>query len=168
MAVKRRAFREDLFYRLNVVHIRLSALRDRREDVRPLAEKFLKAYAAKHGCRASKFSDEALALFDGYEFPGNVRELANIVERAVIVSENQKVEVEDLPEAIRAAVRLQAKRARRLTLAELEDEYVRETLAAAHGNKSEAARLLGISRKNLYERLARQSKDKSGTMMDEK
>lgn len=156
LAVQRRAFREDLFYRLNVMHIHVPALRERRADVRPLAERFRETYKVKHGRPASKFSDEVLELFDKYEFPGNVRELANIVERAVIVSENLQVEVADLPEAIRATVRMQV---RRRTLAEMEDDYLRETLAATRGNKAETARQLGISRKNLYERLARQRKE---------
>jgi DNA-binding NtrC family response regulator len=154
-AVRRRAFREDLFYRLNVVRIHVAGLRERREDVQPLAEKFLSAFAAKHGRRVAGFSDETLELFEIYEFPGNVRELANVVERAVIVTEGGRVEASDLPEAVRAAARLKARGARRPTLAELEADYIRETLDAVHGNKSEAARLLGISRKNLYEKLAR-------------
>ena len=155
-AVGRRAFREDLFYRLNVVRIHLAPLRERAEDVRPLAEKFLDAYAAKHGRRAAKFSAEALAALAAYEFPGNVRELANVVERAVIVAEGERIEEGDLPEGVRAAAKSRAKAGRRRpTLAEVEAEYIRETLAAARGNKSEAARLLGISRKNLYERLRR-------------
>jgi DNA-binding NtrC family response regulator len=157
-AVRRRAFREDLFYRLNVVRIHVPPLRERREDVVALAEKFLSAYAAKHGRPARRFAAEALAALAAYEFPGNVRELANVVERAVIVSDGREVGAKDLPEAVLAAATLGARRARRPTLAELEADYVREVLAAARGNKSEAARVLGISRKNLYERLAREQK----------
>ena len=154
-AVRRRAFREDLFYRLNVVRIHVPPLRERREDVAPLAEKFLAAYAAKHGRPARRFDSGALAALGLYDFPGNVRELANVVERAVIVSDGREVTAQDLPEAVLAAAHSRARRERRPTLAELEDEYIREVLAAARGNKSEAARVLGISRKNLYERLAR-------------
>ena len=165
-AVRRRAFREDLFYRLNVVRIHVPPLRERREDVGPLAEKLLAAYAAKHGRPARRFDSGALAALAVYDFPGNVRELANVVERAVIVSDGREVGAEDLPEAVRAAAALGARRSRRPTLAELEDEYIREVLAAARGNKSEAARVLGISRKNLYERLARQKAD-AGCQMSE-
>jgi DNA-binding NtrC family response regulator len=154
-AMRRRVFREDLFYRLNVVRIHLAPLRERREDVAPLAEKFLETYAAKHGRLARKFSSEALALLAEYEFPGNVRELANIVERAVIVSDGRSVAAEDLPETVRTAAKARARQRKRPTLAELEADYIVETLAATRGNKSEAARLLGISRKNLYEKLAR-------------
>jgi two-component system response regulator AtoC len=155
-AVRRRAFREDLFYRLNVVRIHVPPLRERREDVEPLASKFLAAYAAKHGRPAGRFGRAALAALAAYDFPGNVRELANVVERAVIVAEGAEVGAGDLPEAVGAAATSpRGRRARRPTLAELEDEYIREVLADSRGNKSEAARVLGISRKNLYERLAR-------------
>jgi DNA-binding NtrC family response regulator len=162
-AVKRRSFREDLFYRLNVVRIHLPPLAERRDDVRELARLFLKTYAAKHGRGVTGISDDALDLLDDYEFPGNVRELANMLERAVILANDAEVSASDLPEAVRASA-AQAKRgvrARRPTLAELEADYIRETLSATSGNKSEAARLLGISRKNLYEKLARYDKGKA-------
>src|SRR5881227_3167776 len=161
-AVARRAFREDLLYRLNVVRITVPPLRERREDVKPLAEKFLADYAAKHGRPARRFNVETLAAFNAYDFPGNVRELANIVERAVIVAEGQAVGANDLPESVRTAASARSRQARRPTLAELEAEYIREVLDAARGNKSEAARILGISRKNLYEKLARYRKDEGG------
>ena len=158
-AVRRRAFREDLFYRLNVVRIHVPPLRERREDVETLAAHFLAAFAAKHGRPARRFAADALGVLADYDFPGNVRELANVVERAVIVSDGREVGAGDLPEAVLAAAGNRARRERRPTLAELEDEYIREVLAASRGNKSEAARVLGISRKNLYERLARQKPD---------
>ncbi|MDT5294554.1 MAG: two-component system, NtrC family, response regulator AtoC [Acidobacteriota bacterium] len=166
-AVKRRAFREDLFYRLNVVPVRVPPLRERREDVGPLAEKFLSAYAAKHGRPARRFDDAALAALSSYDFPGNVRELASIVERAVIVNEGETVAAKDLPEAVLTAATVHTRRRRRPTLADLEAEYIREVLADSRGNKSEAARVLGISRKNLYEKLARFQKDEDGRMKTE-
>lgn len=154
-AVQRRSFREDLFYRLNVVRIHLPPLRERREDVRRLAQGFLKTYAAKHGRPARELSPETVRLLKSYEFPGNVRELANIIERAVVLAEGAKVEPVHLPEPVRAAAAAKERATLRPTLAEVEADYIRETLEAVKGNKSEAARLLGISRKNLYERLAR-------------
>lgn len=160
-AVSRRAFREDLFYRLNVVRIHVPPLRERREDIRKLAAGFLKTYAAKHGRPASEMSPATLALLEAYIWPGNVRELANVIERAVIVAEGARLEPADLPETVRAVVAAGHRR-RRQTLAELEADYIRETLAEAGGNKSEAARLLGISRKNLYERLARDKETMNG------
>ncbi|HEV2803252.1 MAG TPA: sigma-54 dependent transcriptional regulator [Pyrinomonadaceae bacterium] len=159
-AVKRRAFRPDLYYRLNVVRIHVPPLRERRADVRKLAGGFLRTFARKHGRRVLKIAPDALKLLETYDFPGNVRELSHVLERAVIVADGERVDVEHLPEAVRAAASLQRRRdARRMTLSELEAAYIAETLAAVGGNKSEAARLLGISRKNLYERLARYRKD---------
>jgi transcriptional regulator with PAS, ATPase and Fis domain len=155
-AVERRAFREDLFYRLNVLHIGVPPLRDRRKDLPALVRSLVKAYASKHGRPARRLSRPAYDLLLAYEFPGNVRELANIIERAVIVCEGAEVESSHLPEVVRVAAGQRARKHRRPTLAEVETDYIRETLAAARGNKSEAARVLGISRKNLYERLARE------------
>jgi DNA-binding NtrC family response regulator len=166
-AVRRRAFREDLFYRLNVVRITVPPLRKRREDVEALAEKFLEAYAAKHGRPARRFDGEALAAFAAYDFPGNVRELANVVERAVIVAEGATVGARDLPDSLMASASVRGLKSRRPTLAELEADYIREVLEAVGGNKSEAARVLGISRKNLYERLARLQRDEGGGRRDE-
>lgn len=157
-AVERRAFREDLFYRLNVVRIEVPPLRERREDLTVLARSFLKIYAAKHGRQFTEFAPPVFSLLEAYEFPGNVRELANMIERAVVVAEGGRLEAVDLPEAVRAAALTRQRRARRQTLAELEADYIDETLSAVKGNKSEAARLLGISRKNLYEKLARKSR----------
>jgi DNA-binding NtrC family response regulator len=157
-AVRRHDFREDLYYRLNVVHIHLPPLRERVEDLSKLAQAFLRNYASKHGRAAGEISPDALAVLRAYEFPGNVRELANTIERAVIVSTGKRIELSDLPESIRAVALLQRKRQNRQSLAQVEAEYLAETLQATNGNKTEAARILGISRKNLYERLARLEK----------
>ncbi len=157
-AVKRRQFREDLYYRLHVVQINVPPLRERADDLPELAQAFARAYAAKHGRQGDDVSPEALALLGAYEFPGNVRELANTIERAVIVSTGRRIEVNDLPDSIRAAVRVQQHREKPQTLAEVEAEYVAEILAVAKGNKTEAARLLGISRKSLHERLVRKER----------
>jgi DNA-binding NtrC family response regulator len=158
-AVKRQHFREDLYYRLHVVHIKVPPLRERAEDLPELAQAFVESYSAKHGRGVSGVSAGALALLRDYEFPGNVRELANTIERAVIVSNAKRIEVEDLPAPIRTAANLRRRREKPQSLAEIEAEYVTEILAFAKGNKTEAARILGISRKNLYEKLARQRKD---------
>ncbi|HXT62456.1 MAG TPA: sigma-54 dependent transcriptional regulator [Pyrinomonadaceae bacterium] len=157
-AVERRAFRDDLYYRLNVVHIHVPPLRDRQKDLEPLARQFAGTYAAKHGRGAKRISTEALRYLKSYDFPGNVRELANIIERAAIVADGPSIDVGDLPEGLRAAAELRAHENRRPTLAEVEAGYIQEVLAATNGNKTHAARILGISRKNLYERLARENK----------
>lgn len=157
-AVERRAFRDDLFYRLNVVQIRVPPLRERRKDLEALSTTFAEAYADKHGRAAKKISAEARRFLLAYDFPGNVRELANIIERAIVMSAGAQIEAEDLPESLRVAAARLERKERRPTLVEVEDDYIRETLAAVKGNKAEAARILGISRKNLYERLARMEK----------
>jgi DNA-binding NtrC family response regulator len=158
-AVERRAFRDDLFYRLNVVHIHVPPLRDRQQDLDTLARQFASTYSTKHGTRSKRISAEALRYLKNYDFPGNVRELANIIERAVIVAKGDEIDVTDLPEGLRAAAAQRARAGGRPTLREVEADYIREVLASTNGNKAEAARILGISRKNLYERLARESKD---------
>jgi two-component system, NtrC family, response regulator AtoC len=153
-AVKRRSFREDLFYRLNVVRLHVPPLRERREDIAGLTQEFLKSYSAKHGRNVTGITPATSAVLSAYDFPGNVRELANTIERAVIVSTHAMVQESDLPDSLSAAVTFQTRR-KRQTLGELEADYVVEILKAVKGNKSEAARILGISRKNLYERLAK-------------
>lgn len=165
-AVKRRNFREDLFYRLNVMHIRVPPLRERNEDVLQLIRFFANVYAQKHGRAVKELSPPALEVLKEYDFPGNVRELSNTLERSVIVSTGDRIELTDLPESIRAAVESQRRRTSPLSLAEVEAAYVKETLTSTKGNKAEAARILGISRKNLYERLAREDK-RSGDALNE-
>jgi DNA-binding NtrC family response regulator len=154
-AIGRKNFREDLFYRLNVVHIRMPPLRERAADLHEIATGFVKSYARKHGRKASSIDPTAMRLLEQYDFPGNVRELANTIERAVIVSEERSLSEGHLPDSLRAAVKVLRRANQRGTLAEMEAAYVNEILAATKGNKSEAARILGISRKNLYERISR-------------
>ena len=155
-AVERRAFRDDLFYRLNVVQITVPPLRARRQDFPSLTRAFVLMYAQKHGRQTRKLSREAHDLLLAYEFPGNVRELANIIERAVIVCEGAEIEASHLPDSVRVAAAQRARKNRPPTLAEVEADYIRETLPATKGNKSEAAKILGMSRKSLYQRLARE------------
>jgi len=154
-AIKVGRFREDLFYRLNVINIRVPPLRERREDLSQLIQHFLKQYSAKHGRDVQRVSSEALAILKAYEYPGNARELANIIERAVIVATGKKLEAHDLPGGLGAAVNAQQRRTKPQSLAQMEAIYISEILAATGGNKTESARILGISRKNLYEKIAR-------------
>ena len=154
-AVKAGRFREDLFYRLNVISIRVPPLRDRKDDLSKLIQHFLQHYSAKHGRNVQRVSAEARAILQAYEYPGNARELANVVERAVIVAEGKRLEEQDLPPGLNAAVSAQRRKNKPQSLAQLEAAYIAETLAATAGNKTECARILGISRKNLYEKIAR-------------
>ena len=154
-AVKVGRFRDDLFYRLNVINIRVPPLRERKDDLSKLIQYFLKHYSAKHGRDVQRVSPEARALLQAYDYPGNARELANIVERAVIVANVKRLEKEDLPAGLSAAVDAQQRKQKPRSLAQVEAAYISEMLAATRGNKTECARILGISRKNLYEKLAR-------------
>jgi transcriptional regulator with PAS, ATPase and Fis domain len=161
-AVNRQSFREDLYYRLNVMHIVAPPLRERAEDLSDLARWFAKMYAAKHGREATEISKDALSLLAEYQFPGNVRELGNTIERAVIISGGKQLDVADLPDPIRAAVGVERRRKQLQTLAQVEADYVQEILEATKGNKTDAAKILGISRKNLYEKLARLKRKDEG------
>ena len=166
MRIRENTFRQDLYYRLNVLNIRLPALRERTEDIAVLSNYFI----AKYGCAFNKkiegFSKEALAAMGAYSWPGNVRELENTVERAVIVSDGTILEVEDLPEGVRAcrtdsgtagraapAGSPPASGAAGQTYAQLEAEALRECLRACGGNLSDVAKRLGVSRPTVYRKL---------------
>jgi DNA-binding NtrC family response regulator len=154
-AVKAARFREDLFYRLDVIHIRVPPLRERKDDLSKLIQHFVKHYSTKHGRKVERVSAPALATLQTYDYPGNARELANIIERAVIVAEGKRLEEHDLPSGLSAAVSARRQKEKPPSLAELEATYIAEVLARTKGNKTECARILGISRKNLYEKIAR-------------
>jgi transcriptional regulator with PAS, ATPase and Fis domain len=151
------AFREDLFYRLNVIEVVLPPLRDRAEDVLPLSEHFLQEAGQRTGKRiGGGFTQPALKILLAYPWPGNVRELENVVERAVALAEGDSIGPDDLPPQVRerrSTDVLAAALARGLTLAELEREYINRVLQAEGGNKTRAAQRLGLDRKTLYRKL---------------
>ncbi len=155
--VKAKRFREDLYYRLNVIEIRLPPLRERREDIPLLVDAFLKKCADARGKQVQGVSEAALALLVDYAWPGNVRELENVVERAVTLSRSDKIVPDDLPPAIRGARGdrriLDEAAERTLPLEEVEKEYILRILEKTGGNKYQAAHLLGIDRKTLYRKL---------------
>ena len=147
-------FREDLLFRLNTIEIRLPPLRERREDILPLAQYFLKRHAARYGKPRGGFTDEAALLLRGYDWPGNVRELDHAVERAVLLAR------QEILEAGRLCPRGPGRRGPAPTrpgmnLEELEREAIRQALARHDGNVSLAAKALGLSRSALYRRLQR-------------
>jgi transcriptional regulator with PAS, ATPase and Fis domain len=154
-AVKSGRFREDLLYRLDVIHIRVPPLRERKDDLSKLIQHFLKHYSAKHGRNVERVSAAVLTMLQAYDYPGNARELANMIERAVIVANGKRLEEHDLPPGLNAAVSARRQKEKPPSLAELEASYIAEVLARTKGNKTECARILGISRKNLYEKIAR-------------
>ncbi len=154
-AVRARAFRDDLYYRLAVVTIEMPRLIERMEDVNDLVEEFRRQFASRHNRPMVRFSDEAMELLRSYDFPGNVRELRNIIESAVLAATSDVMGADALPDYLRSAARLMQSRSYKPSLAEIEAVYIREVLEHTRGNKTRAAEILGISRKNLYEKMNR-------------
>ena len=156
--VKSKRFREDLYYRLNVIEIRLPPLRDRKEDIPLLVEAFFRRCTESGRKAVTGMTESALALLIDYPWPGNVRELENVVERAVTLARDVQIGPEDLPPAIlgaRGDRRLIDEAAERtLPLSEVEKEYILRILEKMGGNKYQAAHVLGIDRKTLYRKLA--------------
>ena len=159
-SVRGKVFREDLYYRLNVVRIQIPPLRERRSDIVPLAEHFLRHYSEKTGFEPVGFSDEAILMLQNYSYPGNVRELENMVERAVLMARGRVIMPEHFPDRTNS----HPKESRQLELdllelpfhkaiAELEKRLIARALRESSGNKSEAANRLQINRRLLYNKM---------------
>lgn len=154
-AVKTKRFRDDLYYRINVLEIQIPPLRRRVEDIPLLANHFLEKYGRQKGI--SGFTEEALHLLTHYAWPGNVRELENIIERAVTFTRNNKIGAEDLPQemiGLQGDQLLERMLTKQVSLAELEREYLERVLQSVGGNKLKAAQILQIDRKTLYRKLS--------------
>ena len=144
-------FREDLFYRLNVVDIRLPALRERAGDVALLAARFMREFSAANGNRVTGITPAALKLLEAYPWPGNVRELRNTIEKMVVLSSGGELDVADVPDEMRAPPSISIPSGG--TLGETEKARILAGLREAGGNRSRAAQILGISRRTLYRKL---------------
>jgi len=158
VAAEEKQFRRDLFFRISTFVINLPPLRGKREDIPLLVRYFLEK--CSRGGKKKHLSREAMELLMAYDWPGNVRELSNVVERAAIVSnDREEILAQDLSEGMLNPVSQLKEskdsqiKGRILTLREMEAEYIRNVLQSVGGNKSRAARLLGISRKNLYDKI---------------
>lgn len=155
-AVEDGQFREDLFYRLNVISIEIPPLRQRKEDIPLLLQHFIHKYSCQFGKQVAGARQEVIKFLESYDFPGNVRELENIIERAVVFSEGKLITMEDLPElrssraskGSRPSLHLAGK-----TLAEIEREAILETLKMTGQNRKQAAGLLGITERTLRNKL---------------
>jgi two-component system response regulator HydG len=153
-------FREDLYYRLNVVTLKVPPLRERREDIPLLAQHFLSTFAEKNRKQLKGFTPQAMDRFLKYAWPGNVRELMNAVERAVVLSRSEYLDAEDLPVSIKEGAPSEDESAPpkgavsgNVPLEDVEKATILSTLESTNGNKSEAARRLGITRKTLHKKL---------------
>jgi two-component system response regulator HydG len=155
--VAERRFREDLFYRIHVVSIAVPPLRDRGEDILVIAHSVLKRAAKRIGKPVRTISQPAARMLLEYDWPGNVRELENCIERAVALSRLDDITVDDLPAKIRehnqSKIIIEVSPTEHITLDEMERRYVRRVLTAVNGNKTHAAKILGIDRRSLYRRL---------------
>jgi len=147
-SIKQGKFREDLYYRLNVVTIDLPPLKDRMEDILPLAEHFLKKYAEENNKRIKNFSDDVVEFMLNYSWPGNVRELENMIERGVILSKNTAITLDELPQDIIHPTPLEGK-----TVEAVTRNHIINVLEETKGNISKAAEVLGIRRMTLYNKL---------------
>jgi len=159
-------FREDLFYRLNVVEIRIPSLASRREDIPLLADHFLRRFAAKNAKSIQGFSAQALQVIENYAWPGNVRELEHAIERAVVLTRAEVIEAADLPETVRKGP---IGSAQQLVIPigtpmdEIERRVIHETLRHTKGDKNLAAQLLGIAARTIYRKLERESESADDT-----
>src|SRR5262245_37489342 len=150
-------FREDLYWRLNVIHLHIPPLRERPFDIPLLIEHFINKLAERSNQSAPNVLPETLATLTAYSWPGNARELENVIERAVALTDGDNLTPEDLPERVRSNGQtsglLTRARERRMTMRQLEREYIIEALRMTNGNKSRAAEILGFDRRTLHRKL---------------
>ena len=151
--VKEGRFREDLYYRLNVIPVLVPLLRDRRNDIPLLARHFLQRFAANQGKQIDGFSPEAMRLLLDYSWPGNVRELENSIEHATVLTKEGRIEPRHLPDTLQTSSSASAQAGRTTTMIEHERRLLQEAMEESGWNKKEAAQNLGISRSTLYEKL---------------
>jgi DNA-binding NtrC family response regulator len=155
--VRQGRFREDLYYRVNVVMIELPPLCERVGDVRLLAEHFLRMYSAQHKRDKLGITDEAMVYLERYPWPGNVRELENVIERAALLSKSKFIGPEDLPDSIKREQSRQPKKYKSISLKESlagpEKDIIRQALQANHWNRQETARALAINRTTLFKKM---------------
>jgi DNA-binding NtrC family response regulator len=145
-------FREDLLYRVNVIEVRVPPLRERPDDLAPLIRHLLCKHGAKVGKHDCTVSDDVMAVLRRHTWPGNVRELENVIERALVLGASARITVDDLPDNLRGSP-VQPVSAGGRRLADVERDHIVHTLRAVEGNKTAAARVLGLNRKTLYRKL---------------
>jgi len=146
-------FREDLYYRLNVIEVRIPPLRERREDIDVLANHFVEKYSRENNKKVSGITDEAMEILRAYSWPGNIRELRNVIERAVVLSMDQKIGPEVLPERVKSPVGTKSLRTLKDRLDSCEEKIIKDVLDAHSWNKENAAGELGVDLATLYRKI---------------
>lgn len=161
--IKEGRFREDLYYRLNVINLKLPSLRERKEDIGLLIDNFLIKYSKKNKKNIKGITPQSAKLLNNYDWPGNVRELENAIERAVVMAKNENVEPNDLPSNINVNTKKSRKETFRIpsgaTMKEIEKKVILETLQTTNGSKSKAAKILDISTRKIEYKIKEWSKD---------
>jgi len=161
--IKEGRFREDLYYRLNVINLRLPSLMERKEDIDLLIDNFLVKYSKKNKKDIKGITPQSAKLLNNYDWPGNVRELENAIERAVVMARNEYIEPGDLPSNINVNTKKSRKETFRIpsgaTMKEIEKKVIIETLQTTNGSKSKAAKILGISTRKIEYKIKEWSKD---------
>jgi DNA-binding NtrC family response regulator len=166
-AVAENEFREDLFYRLNVIPIQVPPLRDRESDIRPLIQHFIQQHCQKKNIPLKRMSPGAIVSFEQYDWPGNVRELENVIERLVILTDAEEIQVQDLPSRMQSYQQVEPKLIElgedginlKETLDDLENRLILDALQRAGGVKNKAAKLLGLNRTTLIEKMKKKQID---------
>lgn len=168
--VKSGSFREDLFYRLNVIELYVPPLRHRKEDIPLLVTYYKNFFTEKYGAKEFIFDDNCIEIFKSYDWPGNVRELKNVVERCIVLSEDGKIDLELIPKHIRDGKNIYPVSGSHansqivqipigMSLKEVEQRIIDQTLESVDNNKTEAAKILGFSRKTLHNKLDKYEKE---------
>ncbi len=161
--IKEGRFREDLYYRLNVINLKLPLLRERKEDIGLLIDNFLVKYSKKNKKDIKGITPQSAKLLDNYDWPGNIRELENAIERAVVMAKNEYIEPNDLPSNINVNTKKSRKETFRIpsgaTMKEIEKKVIIETLQTTNGSKSKAAKILGISTRKIEYKIKEWSMD---------
>jgi DNA-binding NtrC family response regulator len=162
--VKEGRFREDLYYRINVVTVEMPPLHERLGDILLLADHFLRAFSERHGCTKLGINQEAQRLLEGYDWPGNIRELENVMEHATLLCDGPTLAPIDLPSAVRLRPSSQGAPSKAQSLrsarAALEKRLIREALQANGWNRTRTAKILEINRTTLYKKMIRYGLDK--------
>ncbi len=160
--VKEGKFREDLFYRINVVEIKVPSLRDRKSDIPLLVSEFVREFSMREN-KIVTVSEDLMDILNKYHWPGNIRQLRNVIERAIVIARTDRITIMDLPDELKGIMEEKVSENRKLKphqlsmlrpLKDIELEAIKEALKLCNGNKSKAAKMLGISRKCLYKKLS--------------